>query len=334
MNAKSFHLFLIILCCTGFLQAQTTFNWSLSKKSVMVGEPFEIYVTWEYANNDSVNRISLQPLSASFNTLYQKDSVDFEPYADLEILHSSPWDNFTLPEEFSLQNMAKKEKNGRFLLENTFTCAIYNPGIFILSAPTVNDTPVKASSDLIIEVTVPETDSIQPLTSPSLYPIKPIDEEPFHWTDLLPLFYTVMLLILIVLLYKYWIKKPKAEVPQPKFEVKETPFEMAMRKLNETKIESYANQIDAKTYFTRLTFILREYLENRFGIPALEMSSSECLDTFRQRGIFSGRLENTLSNLLNLADLVKFAKADGNTKTPENLWQEVKNFIQEIDKEI
>lgn len=62
-----------------------------------------------------------------------------------------------------------------------------------------------------------------------------------------------------------------------------------------------------KEYHSRITEIIREYFEKRFGLPALELPTSEQLELLKRipdaQQIFS-LTESFLSN----ADLVKFAK--------------------------
>lgn len=62
-----------------------------------------------------------------------------------------------------------------------------------------------------------------------------------------------------------------------------------------------------KQYYTRLTDILREYLDGRYGIPAMEMTTDETLEELARWEIPAKHFSN-LRNLLSMADLVKFAK--------------------------
>ena len=62
-----------------------------------------------------------------------------------------------------------------------------------------------------------------------------------------------------------------------------------------------------KQYYTRLTDILREYLDGRFSINAMEMTSTEILDALR-RNNETRVVERHMKEILNVADFVKFAK--------------------------
>ena len=62
-----------------------------------------------------------------------------------------------------------------------------------------------------------------------------------------------------------------------------------------------------KEYYSELSFCLREYLENRYHLPALEMTSGEILQSPVQAGLPLTQ-QAALAEVLNLSDLVKFAK--------------------------
>jgi hypothetical protein len=65
---------------------------------------------------------------------------------------------------------------------------------------------------------------------------------------------------------------------------------------------------ETKKYYTRLTEILRQYLENRYGILSLELTTSETLEALVKTGFKKDESYKTLKNVLTGADLVKFAK--------------------------
>lgn len=62
-----------------------------------------------------------------------------------------------------------------------------------------------------------------------------------------------------------------------------------------------------KEFYTRLSEILRRYLERQFEIPALESTTGEIVDRLHLAN-FEGEERQLAVSLLNLCDLVKFAK--------------------------
>jgi hypothetical protein len=59
-----------------------------------------------------------------------------------------------------------------------------------------------------------------------------------------------------------------------------------------------------KLYYTLVTEAVRRYLEDRYGIDAMDRTTTELLDELSGRG----RRVEKLDDLLRVADLVKFAK--------------------------
>jgi hypothetical protein len=65
-----------------------------------------------------------------------------------------------------------------------------------------------------------------------------------------------------------------------------------------------------KQYYTRLTEITRHYIERQYDIPAMESTTEEILYAFKRVNPDDLLLDGILKELLELADLVKFARED------------------------
>jgi hypothetical protein len=68
-----------------------------------------------------------------------------------------------------------------------------------------------------------------------------------------------------------------------------------------------------------LSFIVREYLENRYQIPALEAVTTDILKQAATLDFKDAIATQYLSEILKTADLVKFAKLSPNPETHETL---------------
>ena len=103
---------------------------------------------------------------------------------------------------------------------------------------------------------------------------------------------------------------------------------IAFRELEKLKAEMLWQKGETKKYYTKLTEILRQYLENRFGIFSLELTTSETLEALVKTGFKRDESYNILKAVLSGADLVKFAKykplQDENELHFENSYQ----FVQ------
>jgi len=83
---------------------------------------------------------------------------------------------------------------------------------------------------------------------------------------------------------------------------------IAFRELEKLKEEQLWQKGEVKLYYSRLTEILRQYLENRYGVFSLEMTTSETLEALVKTGFKKDEFYASLKSILNGADLVKFAK--------------------------
>ena len=133
-------------------------------------------------------------------------------------------------------------------------------------------------------------------------------------------------------------KKSKAGVETPAFI--EPAHVIAFRELENLKAEELWQKGELKLYYTRLTEILRQYLENRYKIMSLELTTEETLSIYKKSVKPDNVIFNSLKLILINADLVKFAKfkpeAPDNESAFENSWSFVSLTQEkpELDKEM
>jgi hypothetical protein len=83
---------------------------------------------------------------------------------------------------------------------------------------------------------------------------------------------------------------------------------IAFRELENLREQQLWQKGEIKKYYTKLTEILRQYLENRFSVFSLELTTAETLDALVKTGFKKDGSYNNLKSVLTGADLVKFAK--------------------------
>ena len=83
---------------------------------------------------------------------------------------------------------------------------------------------------------------------------------------------------------------------------------IAFRQLKALKEDKLSEKGEIKGYYTRLTEIVRIYLENRFSIYSMELTTVETLAELRKTGFKEDESYRKLRTVLTGADLVKFAK--------------------------
>jgi hypothetical protein len=148
-----------------------------------------------------------------------------------------------------------------------------------------------------------------PDTSAKIFDIAPPYRAPLTLGEILPWILLALLAALIVwaiikLVRKF--KKTKKEVIAP---VNVEPAHIiAYRELEKLQGEMLWQKGEAKKYYTRLTEIIRQYLENRFQVYSLELTTSETLEALVKTGFKKNESYIKLKSVLTGADLVKFAK--------------------------
>jgi hypothetical protein len=108
---------------------------------------------------------------------------------------------------------------------------------------------------------------------------------------------------------------------------------IAFRELEKLREEKLWQKNEVKLYYTRVTEILRQYLENRFRVYSLELTTRETLDALVKSGFKRDGSYNQLKNILTSADLVKFAKYTPLPEEHESIFSDSWNFVQVTKEE-
>lgn len=148
-------------------------------------------------------------------------------------------------------------------------------------------------------------------TTRGLTDIKMPYDAPLTLKEVTPYILGVILIGAIIFLILYSIKRKKKNQPLFKLPVKpkEPAHVIALRELDRIKSEKIWQKEKTKQYYSEVTDVLRNYIEERFEIPAMEQTTDEILGSFKYRkDLLNDKTFQNLSQILNLADLVKFAK--------------------------
>lgn len=201
------------------------------------------------------------------------------------------------------------EASGEKILRQILSITSFDTGFipvppFNFKITSNGSTRVQSTEPLLLEVFKVKVDPAADIKD-----IKPVMKAPITFAELIPWIIGSILLGLLIFGVLYYLKKRKLkpeEKPLPK--VKIPVWEIALRKIEELKKEQLWQKGEVKEYYTRLTDILREYFELRYGVNAAEMTSSEILDVMINH-IKDDEAMNYLRNVLFLSDMAKFAKA-------------------------
>lgn len=141
-------------------------------------------------------------------------------------------------------------------------------------------------------------------------------------------------IVLYFLIKKYQVKKNKEEEI-----IYASPIEKALAHLETLEGRSLWQKGETKAYYSELTDIARNYLEEAIEIPAMESTSNELYEalrvTVKERKIkLSQEVLDKFKRVMSNADLVKFAKSKPLDFEIENDKKMINAFLMSMDKAI
>lgn len=163
-----------------------------------------------------------------------------------------------------------------------------------------------------------------------VHDIKPVEEVPFNLLDWLPDYWWAWLLALLLIGAGIWAYRKyykKGINPLKPSRKRLPPYEEAMINLQNLKAAQLWQRGQEKEYFTGLTDILRVYIDRRFDINAVEMTSSQIIETLK-RNDETKAVNEQLEMILEVADIVKFANARPLADDNEVAYQRAVNFVE------
>ncbi len=283
---KILFVFLFVLT-TKFSSSQVTVRAVLDTAKIRIGEQVKLDLYLLYDPNKGISKIEWPSLG---DTITEK----------VEIISTTPVDT-TMPSKSDPGVLQQHQQ----LLISAYDSGYFAipPFKFIINGDTAN--PVY-SEVLLLEVHTVPTDS-------SAKKIKDIKEplgEPFSWLWYKEYFYwgiAALVFVAAIWLFVYYRNKRLAnkviEPEKPKIPAHITAL-ASLERIRETQIWK-ENKI--KEYYSEITDTIRLYIEERYGIMALESTTDELLAMMKSQVIDNVSKEK-LQVMLKLADFVKFAK--------------------------
>ena len=200
-------------------------------------------------------------------------------------------------------------KNNRITISYDLTITSFDSSLYLL--PTffaIDGRDTLFSNQVALKVSSPDVD----LENPEVYyDIKEVWRPPFVLADYYALIYGILFTLFLICVIGYFVQRLRNR-PEKAVEVKEVsklpPHEQAMKELKEIHEQKLWQQGRSKEYYTEITDTLRRYITSRYGVSVLERTSSEILEIMRDEEPGNKEVFDTLKQILNLSDFVKFAK--------------------------
>ncbi|MDR3095180.1 MAG: hypothetical protein LBU62_11165 [Bacteroidales bacterium] len=279
--------YFILSCCllTGVRAQSIQVNVQLDTSTILIGDQIKLLIELEKRSTVSVQ--------------FPHWSNEVSPH--IEIVSVSALDSAKVSEElmrYRQELIVTSFDSGRHEV-----AAIRFPFTDGEHSDTIRTTP------LFLDVLVMPTDSLTDIAD-----IKPIYQLPIGWADILPwlaIIGAILLGLAIIAFVVYVIVRKKQN--RPIFGIEkpaEPPHIVALRELDKLRSEKLWQNNRIKDYYTRLSDIVRTYIEGRFEVAAMEMTSEEILAGLKNSGFEDNNLANRLRQMFSLSDLVKFAKID------------------------
>lgn len=164
--------------------------------------------------------------------------------------------------------------------------------------------------------------------------IKNVVNPPFVLWDFIPLWVWILIavsalsIVVLLLLLILISRNPRRADEMVALAPQLPPYELAMQGLQELRESKLWQQGQEKQYYTRLVDILREYIDNRFGINAMEMTSTEIMKALTLNREMC-EVNKHLDEILSMADFVKFAKMRPLPDDNERVMRRAFDFVEQ-----
>jgi hypothetical protein len=221
-------------------------------------------------------------------------------------------------------------------VQHTYVITSFDEGLYTLPEIPILlrhhdgklDTAYFERLSLLVKTLPIDTTSFEPydIKMPITYPITFMEVLPWALSGLAVL---ALIAFVIYVIIRRRQHKPIFFKPKPK----EPPHITALRELNKIKADKLWQNNKVKLYYTRVTDVLRIYMEERYKIQAMEQTSDEILLTFQSMQL-PGELMDKLRELLSVSDLVKFAKYQPMTDDNEKALVTAQEFVDYTKEEI
>ncbi|SDW17262.1 hypothetical protein [Flavobacterium degerlachei] len=273
---KNIYLLLLLLSTAIFAQ-QKRLETSIDTTKNKIGAEFKLTI------------------KTSVDTLSKVVFPNLKNIGALEVIRSYPIDTVKKDDRYEL---IKKYGLTQF---DSGKYSIPSIKIFINSKPYMTDS-------LLVEVANVQVDTLKQ----KMYDIKgitPVKSSLGDWWKYLLIFALILGIGALV----YWLVK-KQQKKKIEEEVYKTPIEKATSLLNSLEKKELWQKGEVKEYYSELTDIARNYIEEAIEIPAMESTTSELIlglraASVRKKMTVSQETIENLERVLKQADLVKFAKS-------------------------
>lgn len=276
------------------------------------------------ASIDSVQMFIGQQAKLSIQAVQPQDDIlQFPIFSDI-VVKDLELVSTLKPDTQILENSMLQVTNS-YIVTAFDSALVYMPGFEIK-----RNEEVYLTNPLSIKIVDMPIDT----TQQAITDIKDIYNPPIDWMFYITIVCCVVLVIFVLLLAYYLINKYlKSRNKNEQQEIipvdPRKAHEIAYDELASLRQKQLWQSQQFKLYYTELTEILRRYISNRYAIEAMEQTSDEILSAFKQDKELREKKDEIklLFDVLQLADLVKFAKWQPLPDECERSFHQVEQFV-------
>lgn len=222
-------------------------------------------------------------------------------------------------------------KKGRLELRGKVILTSFDSGSYVLPDLTALLTRADGAVETLLFEgpvlavnTIPvDTATFQP------YDIKGQIRYPLTFKEVIPWVGVAILLAAIIWVLVRWIRRRRENRSFFGREaVKDPPHIVALRSLEKTRGQKLWQNNKQKQFYTQVTDALRQYMADRYEIPALEETTAEIFGDMKDKQV-DQQLLDRVKELFTTADYVKFAKHNASDLENEEAIPTAVRFVNE-----
>ncbi|SHG54902.1 BatD family protein [Flagellimonas flava] len=287
LPAKLVLLALLLFCFDGYAQSDSKVIANIDTTGIKIGEQIQYTITVE---------------TDSLNVVHFPEGQTFSPLETVEAI---------------MQDTIKE--SNKVILKQIYALTQFDSGSYTIPPQriAINEQPFYTDS---FQIKV--ADVVVDTTKQKMFDIKPLIEVEKSYAKIWRTLLWVLLALLIIGGLVYWFFLRKKPLTEEEKVALLPPYDRALLELKKLENSRYLIQDEYKKYYSELTGIVRSYLEEDVNVSALESTTSQLitkLELLRDAGDLNLDNETLVQfqNILQTADLVKFAKSKPSTSVAE-----------------
>lgn len=257
--------------------------------------------------------------------VHWKVSVDIDSTDQVIFPEGQTFSPLETVEAFATDTTKKKD---RLTLQKIYALTQFDSGSYKLPTQRIEINGIGYFTDsMIIDVETVPVDTV----AQKMYDIKPLINVEKSYTDWWKYLVIGILVFLLLGFLFYWFFIRKKPLTQEEKEALLPAYDKALLELKRLENSKYLIQDEFKEYYSELTTIVRAYLEEEVHVAALESTTGQLIEKLELLRD-SGELEldkdtiQQFSNILQTADLVKFAR----TKPSTSIAEQDRKLVEQI----